>query len=536
MNSDTSQSLPDSFPSSRIESRPTRPLNPPHSLAILPLDNLTPNASLHWLGRSLSEMLANDLATQPSLTVVAREAMGSVLREQWLQQRGFSSSLPPVDLGQLQGVRYVVRGGFHQQKDNLRIDLQVIDVETGVIARSLSAQGSPSEIPRIEHDLVVQLINLFQAPFDSTEPAVREPEDVEGPQHIFPGPRVGGTGSLSRNRDVFNDQSVHQLDLQLSLERMTQHRMDAYGAAEAFWQKGWSAELGQPRYQVRESSETPMESLPLLTLPIALFMQQNKIAPVLERLRGVDLPAIIHLETDGLSRGQSDDSGTSQLFFGHLRQSRRVFVRALNEQGELMAVYSKWGWHTRGILQDSLPERMVFPMWPEPFIHGTAEFPVSWIERNGQHVTFDLVIVPISDEHLSIVLEPTSESEERKDFMEIPADAVLLLPLKNWIQKNWKPPITEALPVAGHLPANKQTVDALLNLQEGKIIDIQFLNISRGTLFFRSLEELKASLLGYCLDCQDSKRISPSLTLQTIRLQLTLVKDLHALQFGSRSH
>lgn len=148
------------------------------------------------------------------------------------------------------------------------------------------------------------------------------------------------------------------------------------------------------------------------------------------------------------------------------------------------------------------------------------------------------MMVPIPDEHLSIILEPIDEfrAGEQKDSVQNAEDVALLLLVKNWIKNNWNPPITEALPIAGHLPANKQTVDGLLNLQAGKIIDVQFLNVPRGTLFFRSLEELKTSLLGHCLDCQNSKRISASSTLQRFRLQLTLVKDLHALQFGSHSH
>ena len=536
-NSDISPSRPQDIPSPRIESLSPHPLDPPYTLAFLPLDNLTPNARLHWLGRSLSEMLANDLAIWPSLSVVAREAMGPVLREQWLQQRGFSSSVPPVELGHLQGVHYLVRGGFHQYKENLKVDLQIVDVETGVIVGSLSAQGPQSEIPRVEHDLVVQLLGFFQSPQDSTVSVVSSQVEEKGGQNGSPGQRKDKDGSQLKSQDSFSDQSVHQLDIQLSLERMTQYRMDAFGAAETFWQKGWSAEMGQPRYHVWQASGKLQKSLPLLTFPISLFIQQNNMADVLKAVGGGALPAFITLEPDGFSRGQTQDEGISQLFFEHLRQSRRLFVRALNEQGELMAVYSKWGWQTTGILQDALPGRIAFPMWPKPFISGIAEFPVAWIERNEQHVTFDLVILPIPNEYLSVILEPINERRagEQKDSMKPSKDATLLLHLKSWIKKNWKPPITESLPVEGHLPHNKLIVDGFLNLQAGKIVDIHFPNISRDTLFFRSLEDLKASLLESGLDGPHLNPYSTTSTLQKLRLQLTLVKDLQALQFGSRS-
>jgi TolB-like protein len=102
-------------------------------------------------------MLTSDLAKSPSLSIIARDALGPVLREQWLQQRG-----------NIQGVHYLVSGGFHQHGENLTIDLQVVDVETGVIVSSLRAQGPEAEIPRLEHNLVMQMLALFDPSIDST--------------------------------------------------------------------------------------------------------------------------------------------------------------------------------------------------------------------------------------------------------------------------------------------------------------------------------------------------------------------------------
>jgi hypothetical protein len=483
-------------------------------------------------------MLANDLAKWPSLTVISREALGPVLREQWLQHRGFSSTIPTVNLGHLQGVRYLVRGGFHQQNENLRIDLQVIDVETGVIVRSLNAQGRQSDLPRIEHDLVVKLLYLFNAKVDLATTALPEQFGEGIRQYHVPGQMEEKDGVPIRSIDSIDEHFVDHSNLQLSLERMTQHRMDAYQAAETFWQKAWSAEIGNPRHRLLQLSEDSRESLPLLVLPISLFIHKRNVTDLLNKVKERGVPLFVNLEADGFSKGNTDDIGASQLFFGHIREPRRLFVRAFNERGELIAVYSKWSWHTASLLHDSNPGRISFPMWPRPLISGVSEFPMAWIDRGTQQMTFDLVVVPIPDERRAIELEPVvlSNREDPTSLIENPEDVDNLSALKTVIRMNWNPPITEALPVEGHLPANKQTVSALLNLQAGKIMDVQYLNVSPGTLFFRSLEELKTSLLGYCIDCQDVEKISPTTNLQTIRLQLTLVKDLHALRLGSPSH
>jgi hypothetical protein len=200
-----------------------------------------------------------------------------------------------------------------------------------------------------------------------------------------------------------------------------------------------------------------------------------------------------------------------------------------------MAVFSKWSWRTEVILQNSSSDRIIFPFWPQPFISGLAEFPVAWVERGGQHVTFDAMMMPIPNEQREIVLEPivSSDTEEQEGLSGITKDADFLLPLKNWIQMKWHPPITEALPVAGYLPANKRNAVALLHLHAGKIVKVQFLHLPHDVLLSRSLEELKTQLIGYCVICKDSEMLSSRSALQAIRLQLNLVKDLHGLRFGS---
>jgi TolB-like protein len=529
------QSPVDSDPSSYVEPHHALSLDPPYSLAILPLDNLSSNARLHWLGRSLSEMLTSDLAKSPSLSIIARDALGPVLREQWLQQRGFSSSISNVDLGNIQGVHYLVSGGFHQHGENLTIDLQVIDVETGVIVSSLRAQGPEAEIPRLEHSLVMQMLTLFDPSIDSITSDLSEQLEEKNLKLSSPGRVEEKDGSLMKRERTFGLHSVHQIDVRLSLERITQHRIQAYQAAGKIWKEGWSTEMGLPMYRVWEWPEQSYEPMPLLALPISLFMQPHKIGDVLQSEGGGGIFSFVHLESDGFVRKRADQTGASQLFFEQVRQPQRVFVRALNEHGELMAVFSKWSWRTEVILQNSSSDRIIFPFWPQPFISGLAEFPVAWVERGGQHVTFDAMMMPIPNEQREIVLEPivSSDTEEQEGLSEISKDGDFLLPLKNWIQMKWHPPITEALPVAGYLPANKRNAVALLHLHAGKIVKVQFLHLPHDVLLSRSLEELKTQLIGYCVICKDSEMLSSRSALQAIRLQLNLVKDLHGLRFGS---
>ena len=80
------------------------------------------------------------------------------------------------------------------------------------------------------------------------------------------------------------------------------------------------------------------------------------------------------------------------------------------------------------------------------------------------------MMMPVPNEQREIVLEPIVkfDSEEQEGLSPFSHDGGFLVSLKSWIQLKWNPPIAEALPVDKYLPANKQTVSALLHLQEGK--------------------------------------------------------------------
>ena len=344
-------SLPDPISSSNVEALPTRSLEPPYTFTILPLENLSPNARLHWLGRSLSEMLISDLAKSPALSIIARDALGPVLREQWLQQRGFSSSISAVDLGNIQGVHYLVNGGFHQYGDNMTINLQVIDIETGVVVSSLSAQGLQSEVPNLEHNLVMQILALLDPSIDSitSEHSNQVEETISGfSSHGRP---EETTSFDMMDSELFGLHSVHQVDVQLTLERITQDRTQAYQTAEKFWREGWSAEMGQPLYRIWQSPNESDEPIPLLSIPISVFMKRNRIADVLKNIGREGILPLVKLDVDGIAREQADDTGTSKLFFEKVRQPYRLFIRAFNEYGELIAVFSDWSWQTEAILQ-----------------------------------------------------------------------------------------------------------------------------------------------------------------------------------------
>lgn len=509
-------------------------LDQPYTLAILPLENLSQHAHLNWLGRGLQTMLMNDLSKWPHLEVVSREALGPVLREQWLQQRGFSSSANPVNLGQVKGARYLIQGSIYASHELLTINLQIVSVETGVVMESIRAQGVETEIPHLEHDLVTQVMRFFDsspylhkgAPSNERADVERSPDNNEKRGQIY---------SFAQ----LPSHSVHQIDALLSLEKLTHQRREAYELAESIWRDGWSFEIGQPIYHIRQISSQPLRSVSVMDIPISAFFSPHRIVDIFKNASNGETDTGMHFDSEGFHIAMDDSSGAKQLFIENFHRPRRVFIRALNEHGDVLAVFSHWTWRSNKNNHLMNPQHNSVPMWPRPFITGLAQFPVDWIEREGQQVIFDAAVVPVPDEQVIVMLEPLEESAENKksNLEQTHQEENLLQAVENLVRSQWAPAITEALPLPGYLPGNKRTAVGMVGIQKGKIVHIQFQSLPEEPFFIRSLLDLQAQLLGTCVECQDSDTIVPSSSQfnKTLRLQLTLVKDIHALQLGSRS-
>ncbi len=531
---------PTSTSSSPIPSIQPRVLNRPHSVAVLPMENMSRHSHLNWLGRGLQEMLVSDLAQWPQLEVVSRDALGSVLREQWLQQRGFSSDENSVGLGQLKGVRYLIQGRIFLQQDTLSVDLQIVDVETGVVVASVNAQGVESDIPGLEQDLVTHLIGVFDPSLDGVSRSMVD-QSSEDPQPHF----RGGTGVDKKGRQVISfepnpSSMVSHVDAFLSLEKLTYQRREAYRLAETIWGKGWVVEMGQPLYQVWHFSIDPTRSVPFMAIPLSLFFSPHRMSNIFEQAQKSGTDSGGNVDSEGFYTTLDEGSGAQSLFIEHFQKPRRIFIRALNEKQDVLAIFSDWEWRTEHKFSMRGSQGVSVPMWPKPFVTGLVKFPVDWVERERQHVTFDSVVVPVPDEHVLVVLELIGEfkAEETRILPLVDTEDILLQKLENLIKSNWAPAITEGLPMRGYLPGNKRTAVGVVQVQEGQIRDIQFQHWPEDPFFLESLQDLQIQLSGACLECQDSGQVVPHLPepVKTFRLQLTLVKDISALHLGSRSH
>jgi len=129
----------------------------------------TPWGDPSWkIGEGLAEMLTTELIRTNRFTVVERQALGDVIREQELGQSGLITKGTAIQPGQLIGAQYVVRGAVTEfemrasgggagvtgedfsvagkvQNAHVALDLRLIDTSTGqVVASHRAAKVVPA--------------------------------------------------------------------------------------------------------------------------------------------------------------------------------------------------------------------------------------------------------------------------------------------------------------------------------------------------------------------------------------------------------
>ncbi len=112
------------------------------SLAILPFTNRTGADSLDWLGPGLADMLTTNLAQLEGLRVVSAQRLLDLMRQ---AGRGETEAIPDdlaLQIAAQSGARALVRGSFMAVGDEVRVDVQLIELEDGTVTAAEQARGS----------------------------------------------------------------------------------------------------------------------------------------------------------------------------------------------------------------------------------------------------------------------------------------------------------------------------------------------------------------------------------------------------------
>jgi curli biogenesis system outer membrane secretion channel CsgG len=109
----------------------------PPGVAVWELEDLTADGQFAHAGELLAAQITDTLGRQGKYVVVERSRLVRILEEQQLSASSLADRQIQLRLGELIGARYMVFGGYQTLGDMVRIDIRLVDVETGRISKAV---------------------------------------------------------------------------------------------------------------------------------------------------------------------------------------------------------------------------------------------------------------------------------------------------------------------------------------------------------------------------------------------------------------
>ena len=117
------------------------------------------------LGKGIADLLINDMASNPSMRIVERDRIQSILQEQALVQSKTIDAQTAVRLGKLLGAQYMITGGFmSDSKGTLLVTSRVISVETGAITNPVKLTSKGDDVLGLIGQLSTKLNTELKLP------------------------------------------------------------------------------------------------------------------------------------------------------------------------------------------------------------------------------------------------------------------------------------------------------------------------------------------------------------------------------------
>jgi len=95
-------------------------------------------------GQGVADLVAGLLAER--VTVVSREKLDGVLEEQGLSAKGLTDARTAVKIGKLLNADFVLSGSIFRRDNRIEFAVQLFDVASGAVVKSISADGAADEL------------------------------------------------------------------------------------------------------------------------------------------------------------------------------------------------------------------------------------------------------------------------------------------------------------------------------------------------------------------------------------------------------
>jgi serine/threonine protein kinase/tetratricopeptide (TPR) repeat protein len=122
------------------------------SIAVLTFSNVTRDAGDDWIGTGIAETVTSDLKNVQNLAVISRGQISELLNSMRPSETG--SDQLPIEIGRRLGAWWVLSGAYQRQGERIRVTVQLTEVLTGKLIRTLKVDGRVDEIFELQDRIV----------------------------------------------------------------------------------------------------------------------------------------------------------------------------------------------------------------------------------------------------------------------------------------------------------------------------------------------------------------------------------------------
>ncbi len=136
-------------------------LEPKPTLAVLDFENNSffKPEDVQSLSKGLAQILITELNRSGAIQVVERQKLRSLVDELKLAQSGVISEEGSLQVGKMVGAKHLVFGGYMvMMDDKIRIDVRIVDVETGLTLKAGEATGKTKDVLSLIQKLGVKIL------------------------------------------------------------------------------------------------------------------------------------------------------------------------------------------------------------------------------------------------------------------------------------------------------------------------------------------------------------------------------------------
>ncbi len=229
------------------------------SIAVLPFDNPTDDASQDYFANGITEDLITDLSKIAGLLVVARNSAFA-----------FQNSTEPAEtIGRALGVRFLLRGSLRREGEHLRLNVRLVDSRDGRALWAERYDRQLTDVFVVQDELTAQIVSALQVelgPADRRRLARNHEASIAAYDELLRGNDFYGRRSFDDN-ELAKEHYRRAIERDPKLARAYSALALAY-TAEAF--DGW--EHGDPHAMERAAALVEQASALDPTVPQIYFV------------------------------------------------------------------------------------------------------------------------------------------------------------------------------------------------------------------------------------------------------------------------